>query len=125
MQTWAVAQLDQPLLANTSYEVQLQGGSAIYHCSCEEREWTTVSTFVTGDAPDDTAPTFSGIGAVRYGELLESASSCGQSKVISVTPEMVAPSDDSRHLYFNVYVDGALEKGYVSSLVHANATDIT
>ncbi|HWO12264.1 MAG TPA: hypothetical protein VNN80_22365, partial [Polyangiaceae bacterium] len=68
LQAWVVAEPPEPLAPDTTYALQLQLVGGVETCGCGAREWTTVTTFTTGDADDQEAPTFAGIERVSYGE---------------------------------------------------------
>ena len=123
-QTWVVAKPSAALAANTTYAVQLEMGAGIEVCRCDQREWTTVSTFATGAAADDAAPTFTGVSALSFGERADSSSDCGESKLIPAAPAFTPASDASPALRYNLYVDGAIAKRYVASLTGDTAPEL-
>ena len=123
-ETWAVARPGAPLAANTTYAVQLEMGGGREVCRCDQREWTTVSTFTTGAAADDAPPSFAGVTALSFGARADSSSDCGESRLIPAAPAFTPASDASPALRYNLYVDGAIEKRYVESLTGDPAPEI-
>jgi len=112
--TWLVARPTQLLLPNTVYETQLQLSHESEVCGCEERQWTTVTTFTTASDVDEVAPIYSGVPALAYGDYLYEATPCGDLNHVPAWPGVEV--EESAEWRYNVYVDGYLEKPYVQSL---------
>lgn len=118
-EAWVVARHAEPLAANTTYAVQVLLSEVGDPCSCEGREWTTISSFTSGEAEDHEEPTFTGIDTVEYGERLEKGGPCGpDTDVTPVIPVFLsfAPVTDVASERYNIYVDGQISRPYVQRI---------
>jgi hypothetical protein len=120
LQAWVVAKHVEPLAANTTYAVQVLLDELRGPCSCDGREWTTVSSFTSGEAEDHEPPTFTGLSSVEYGERFELGGSCGDSSdvtpVIPVFLRYLPVADLAPAPRYNIYVDGQISRRYVQQI---------
>lgn len=112
VETWIVARPGEPLLADTTYEIQIEMAGGVEVCACDDRQWVTVSTFTTGAAEDLEQPSFAGVSAFEYGEYSDVTSSCGRSKLVPAAAQLGAVDDASPGVRYNVYFDGVLTRRY-------------
>lgn len=115
-QAWVIAKHVEPLAASTTYAVQLLLGPGEDPCRCGAREWTTVSSFTSGEAEDHEPPTFAGIESLEYGDRVQGSSTCGDSDVIPTFLELTPVSDAAPAPRYNVYVNGQIATRYVEQL---------
>jgi len=117
-QGWAVAKPPAPLAPHTVYEVQAQLGGGLEACSCEDREWTTLSTFTTLGGEDHVAPEFAGTQALTHGDPQIGAHACGSYDYVPTLPAngFQYAHDEQSSVRYNVYVGGRLEKSFVQHL---------
>jgi hypothetical protein len=115
-EAWVIAKHVEPLAANTAYAVQLLIGDGQNSCRCDTLEWTTVSSFTSGAAGDHQPPTFAGVESLEYGERNQGSTTCGDSDLIEVFPELTPVIDAAPAPRYNIYVDGQSSKRYVEEL---------
>jgi hypothetical protein len=111
-ETWAISQPAEPLAPDTTYEVQVSRNPRDA-CSVGGLEWTTVSTFTTGEEEDHEAPSFAGLDDLSYGERVAGDSDCGGRDVIPILPGFRQASDGAPATRYNIYIDGDIAQPYV------------
>jgi hypothetical protein len=116
LEAWVIAKHVEPLAADTSYAVQLLLAPGQEACGCDGREWTTVSSFTSGEAEDHEPPTFTGIDSVAYGERAQGWSTCGSSDLIPVFLDYTPVTDVNPAPRYNIYVDGQIASRYVEQI---------
>jgi hypothetical protein len=116
LQAWVIAKHVEPLAADTNYSVQLLLGPGQDPCRCDAREWTTVSSFTSGEAEDHESPTFTGVESLEYGERTQGWSTCGSSDVIPVFLDYTPVSDLNPAPRYNIYVDDQIASRYVEQI---------
>ena len=115
-EAWVVATPPEALLPDTEYVVQTQLSPGRDACRCDDREWTTLSTFITGSSEDHEAPAFGGLISLQYGPHLIGESSCGRTDAIEVRPTLAESIGESADLRYNIYVEGRIERRFVRFL---------
>lgn len=121
---WVVGRPSEALRPQTAYLVQRRldprnNGA----CSCGERVWTTMSTFITGDGPDTEVPRF--VGIARLEALArQTGGVCGTVDIRGLEVELAADAeDDHPDVRYHLYVDGELQAPYVEDFEVAVAID--
>jgi hypothetical protein len=110
---WLVAKTEESLAPDSTYQLQLELGADAEPCSCEERQWTTVSTFSTGANADLERPLFYGVKSISYGPLGEFFQGCSLFKGLYGSPEIDAATDSSSGIRYNLYIDGAVSRQFL------------
>lgn len=125
VRAWLMAKPGEELLPDMQYELQmLLASNNSDVCDCRDRQWTTVSAFITGEATDEEAPLFAGITEISFGDRIDSDTDCGRTNGVPILSEAVAATDDSLGVRYNIYADGQLIKSYAPDLGTAQRTQI-
>lgn len=114
LDSWVTARVDAPLVPYVTYALQvLMAADGPNMCSCEGRDWTTVTEFTVGPDEDHRAPSFEGLDGLSYDDP-PSPGPCGGSDDVPVVARFHPGSDDSRdELRYDIYVDGELMQRFV------------